>query len=375
MKNFTLANFARAATVTGAVLTLTLIFAVGCKPKPQTTEQKTIKVGALLPLTGPAASTGEQLRKAILLALKETNSNGNPIEVVFEDSQNDPAKGVAAFQKMATVDKVSSVIVSLSSISQAVAPIANSSHLPIFTLASTPIQAAPNEFAFRYFIDGAGEARLMANYLVKKGYKRIAVVQINDDYGRILAEEFSKALKTANLEPVIVESLERKSDDFRPSAFRIKEKNPDAVYFVAYARPLGIALKQTREAGITVPFATTFGLEIQGTRELAGPGAEGIVYTGVPFGEGTTESEATRAFTQQFKTEYSVPPASDAAIAYDLIKILRKHGAEIVASPGSFRGKTIETQFGEVRITDHLEILPPLVLKQIENDVVHQITQ
>ncbi len=361
---------AMAATV---ILMFSLLLVVGCKPKQQLTEPPSMKVGALLPLTGPAASTGEQLRKAILLAVKDTAGNGGHIDIVFEDSQNDPAKGVAAFKKLTTVDKVSSVIVSLSSISQAVAPIANSSKTPVFTLASTPIQATPNDFAFRYFIDGAREASLMASYLTKKGFKRIAVVQINDDYGRILTEEFTKALKTANLEPVVVEVLDRKSDDFRPSAFRIKEKNPDAIYFVAYARPLGIALKQTREAGITVPFVTTFGLEIQGTRELAGPAAEGLVYTGVPFGEGTTESEATRVFTENFKREYSAPPASDAAIAYDLIRIIRKHASTITVSPSSFRGKMIETQFGNMQITEQLEILPPLVLKQIENGTVRQI--
>jgi branched-chain amino acid transport system substrate-binding protein len=355
------------------VVALAIYFGIKQTSTKGSTESSAPKIGALLPMTGPAATTGDQLRKAITLAVEDhTAKTGIKANAIFEDSRNDPATGIAGFRKLATMDNVDYVLVSLSGVSQAVAPVANAEKKPSFALASAPISLSPNDFMLRWFIDGAGEARKMADYLQAKGLRRIAILHINDDYGRVLLEEFKAKLKTAGLEPVSVEGFDRKTEDFRPLAFRVKEAKPDVVYFIAYGRPLGIALRQTLEADLKVPFVTTFGFEIAGTRELAGAAAEGLVYTTIAFGEGVTASTATQTFVKRFHDAYKMEPSSDAALAYDLATKLLEEGAP----KGSLRewvGRKFSTQFGELPVSQSLEVVAPVILKRIENGHVSMI--
>lgn len=85
------------------VLIVTLSFAIifsGCVKK----EEKEIKIGAILPLTGDAALYGKSIKKGIDLAVDQINSKGgikgSKVSVIFEDSKAVPADGVAAFQNL-----------------------------------------------------------------------------------------------------------------------------------------------------------------------------------------------------------------------------------------------------------------------------------
>ena len=67
-------------------------------------EPQVIKIGAILPLTGPIAFFGEYEKNAINIACSEINDRGGikgkKVEVIYEDSQNDPKKAVNAFNKL-----------------------------------------------------------------------------------------------------------------------------------------------------------------------------------------------------------------------------------------------------------------------------------
>jgi branched-chain amino acid transport system substrate-binding protein len=359
--------------VTSIILMMALFiaFSLSCQRNGQAPSAP--KIGALLPMTGPAATTGDQLMKAINLAVQDhAAKTGVKAEVIFEDSKNDPGAGVTAFRKLATLDKVNLIIVSLSGVSEAVAPVANSEKMPAFALASAPISASPNNYMLRWFIDGAGEADMMADYLASKGYRRIAVMHINDNYGRVLLEQFKTRLKTKGLEPVSVEGFDSKNADFRPLAFKAKEANPDAIYFIAYGRPLGLALRQTSEAGLKVPYVSTFGFEIAGTRELAGDAAEGLVYTSVSYGEGVSTSSATQDFVKRFRETYKMEPSSDAALAYDLTTKLLSGDAP-KGAPREWVGKKFQTQFGDLTVSQSLEVLAPVLLKRLEGGHVSEV--
>lgn len=78
------------------------------------------RIGALLPLTGDAANYGHSLRNGIDLAKDEINANIPPgqarLEIMYEDSKADPKTGLAAFNKLADVDRVPAVIGSISGV-------------------------------------------------------------------------------------------------------------------------------------------------------------------------------------------------------------------------------------------------------------------
>src|SRR5699024_3704162 len=73
-----------------------------------------IKIGVIGPLTGPAANSGLSMKQAFQYVAKQTNKDGGvvvdgdkrKVELLFEDSQSQPATGVAAATKLLTRDQV-----------------------------------------------------------------------------------------------------------------------------------------------------------------------------------------------------------------------------------------------------------------------------
>ena len=81
------------------------IYVSGCT----TPDVDTIKIGAVLPLTGDGTpDQGQASQKAITLAIDEINSqggvNGKHLEAIFEDSQCQAQKGVTAITKLIDID-------------------------------------------------------------------------------------------------------------------------------------------------------------------------------------------------------------------------------------------------------------------------------
>jgi hypothetical protein len=80
--------------------------------------------GALLPLTGNAASSGTFEREAIDLAVSEANAlGGMTFEPIYEDMAANPRMAVPATEKLANVDHVPFSLIGYSSVTLAAAPI------------------------------------------------------------------------------------------------------------------------------------------------------------------------------------------------------------------------------------------------------------
>jgi branched-chain amino acid transport system substrate-binding protein len=137
------------------VVLVALLFLFGmpsaCSDKPD----KTIKIGAIYPLSGPLATAGESAMNGILLAVDIINgehdlslplarSKGIPslakdkIEVLFEDSLGTPESGVVAARKLIDEENVTALIGCYqSSVTGEVSQIAESGEVPFLTAAST----------------------------------------------------------------------------------------------------------------------------------------------------------------------------------------------------------------------------------------------
>jgi len=73
---------------------------------------KPIKIGALIPFTGPFADYGQFLKEGLEWRLAEANNEvaGRPIEVIIEDSASDTSLSMEKAKKLVEVDKVSIIL-------------------------------------------------------------------------------------------------------------------------------------------------------------------------------------------------------------------------------------------------------------------------
>jgi len=94
----------------------------------QPEKEETIKIGAILPLSGKYGYIGGYMAEGLEMAKDEINSsgsvNGRKLEIVYEDSLADTKTGISAYQKLARIDGVNVVFTTISGVSLGIAPLA-----------------------------------------------------------------------------------------------------------------------------------------------------------------------------------------------------------------------------------------------------------
>ena len=223
--------------------------------------QQSVKVGAIYPLSGNAASAGGFSKAAIELAVDLVN-HGNPdlkdvpladgkglprlggakIEVIFADNQGTPAAGQNQALRLITEEKVVALIGAYQSgITVTTSAMAERHGIPFLTPES--VAANLTERGFKWFFRAtpvAGDfARAYSAFLKEQraaGQKTgsIAVVNENTEYGNsvasVIKEQFAK--DGHNITQVIPYSAN--TTDVQPQVLQLKEKNPDVVIFISY---------------------------------------------------------------------------------------------------------------------------------------------
>ena len=95
------------------------------------TEDNIIRIGAILPLTGKNAYIGNWQKNGIELALNEIKQSGQKLEIIFEDSQNNAAKGVTIVNKLKS-QGINCIIASMSQVANALIPVTEKNNQLLF---------------------------------------------------------------------------------------------------------------------------------------------------------------------------------------------------------------------------------------------------
>lgn len=287
---------------------------------------ETIKIGALVPLTGKFANLGEDIRNGLELAREDIKENkGVDFEIVYEDSAADPKVALPAAQKLITVDKVQFVFGGPgSSGNLAVAPLFEQNQVIFTAISATPKLNEAGEYIFKVHPDIEGEVTRSATRMHGEGFKAVGVIYDSaSDTQTVGQAVFSDTFKKLGGQVVLAEGYDSKTiTDFRTILTKIKSKNPDALYFLAIEKVAGTAVKQAREVGLARPIYGWSPFESEEFLKVAGESAEGVVITGMPF-SCDSGTEAMKNYCERYTTAYGGrTPLQYSAHAYDLLSIL-----------------------------------------------------
>jgi len=307
------------------VLILGLVISIGMVGCAKKEEQ--IKIGAILPLTGDAALYGDSLKKGIDLALTQINSKGGikgkPVTVIYEDSKALPADGVAAFQKLVDVNRVIAVIGdAVSSVTLAFAPIAEKNRVVVLSpLSSAPALTNAGDFIFRNVPSDLYGGKVAAYFSAKdQGWKKLAILYINNDFGVGLKRVFSENVESIGSKIVAGEAYEPGGRDFRTQLLKIRETDPEAIFIVGY-REVPQILVQAKEIGLKTKFLGTGLLEDPNVIKVAKEAAEGIYFTQLQY-HASSNDLLVKAFVGAFTKKYNTKPDIIAAYGYDAMELL-----------------------------------------------------
>lgn len=312
-------------------LLLAVVFGVTACGNSNTTTQGTkqengtggeeVKVGMLGVISGPVAEYGVASTNGTLLAFEALNKNnhleGKTIVPVLYDSEADQTKSVNLFNKLASNDKVNAFVGGVvSSVSLAVAPIANEERIPMITPTGTHLGITPDyDNVFRACFIDPYQGVLAGQFAVENlQAKKVAILyNVGVDYSVGLAEEFKKVVEASGVEVVNNEGYNDEDKDFGALASKLKASNPDMVFLPDYYNKVGIIVGQLRAAGVNAAV-------------LGGDGWDGVLTNYAKEVEGcyylthfsvSDESEKVQAFVKAYREKYNVDPSSFAALGYD----------------------------------------------------------
>ena len=311
---------------------LALLVALTCVPAVDAAIQAgPIKIGVVMPTTGPIAYDGRLTLNGIEMAVEEINKaggiKGNKVELFIEDSANVPATAVAAMEKLVGMQKVTGVIGDFgSSCTLAMMDVAQRSQTPLIT----PISLAPkitemnNKWMFRGCDNSAMIAKAFTKWAVNdKKAKKWAYIAINTDYGRGSVEAFNVELEKLGGKAVFTEYFNQGETDYYPIVTKLRASGADALCLFGETVDLSRVVAQFYEMGLggkMLLMDPTSGTFNEKFIELAKKNSNGIV--GASRFVASIPTPAAKKFTSDYKTRYKIDPEKYAQAGYDCMKMI-----------------------------------------------------
>jgi branched-chain amino acid transport system substrate-binding protein len=214
--------------------------------------QDTIKIGLILPMTGPFASTGRQIDGAVKLWLQQhgTTVAGKKIEVIVKDDAGtaDTTRRIA--QELVN-DKVAVLAgFGLTPLALATAPIATQAKVPMIVMAaatSSIVDQSPMIVRAGFTLPQITVP--LADWAAKNNIKK--VVTLVTEYGPGIDAETAFKTRFTAAGGQVSESLRvpLRNPDFAPFLQKVKDDNPNAVFVFVPSGVGAIFMKQFVERG------------------------------------------------------------------------------------------------------------------------------
>ena len=180
------------------------------------------KVAVICPML---RAQGRELHDGILLAKETLPPSGGSLELVFEDSNDDPITSIKRVQKLARDPNVVAIIGDLTSHATVpAAAVANTAKIPLITpTASEDGIASIGAYIFQLNATPGMQGRRIADSAHRLGIKTFVILSFLDTYGRHMAEAFSNRARSLGGEIIAHENYYPGTKDFRNQILRIRE--------------------------------------------------------------------------------------------------------------------------------------------------------
>lgn len=215
--------------------------------------QDTVKIGLVMPMTGPVAAAGREAVDGAKLYMAQHGDTvaGKKIELIVKDDQSVPDNAKRLAQELIVNDKVNFFGAGLTPSAMSMAPLATEGKIPtVVMISGTSVVTARSPYYVRTSFTLGQQSGIMADYAIKNGSKK-AVMILSDwapgaEAGKVFEQNFVKGggqvLDTLKV-PVA-------NPDFSPFLQRARDLQPDTLFVFVPAGQAGTFAKQFAERGM-----------------------------------------------------------------------------------------------------------------------------
>ena len=318
--------------------------------------QSTIKVGVIVPLSGPNAQFGINARNGIELVTDSINANGGiqglggaKIELVIADATSSPVTAASTAHRMISTNQVCAVLGAfVSSLTIAISEVTERRGIPLLTMSfSDKITARGFKSVFQFVPKAStfGRAQFDGTMAIAKRagdpISRIAIAYEDTAYGTSQATGLRAAAKDAGVQVVMDEAYPLGITDVTPLINRLRATEAQVLFPCSYLNDSLLIIRAMRLQGIDIPaVGGSAGYVIPDFVQALGEYAEGVL--SVNPGNDDLAPELTDSFRKKFGY-FMVHEAIEHAVTLDvLVQAINQAKS---AKPASIRETLASTKF------------------------------
>ena len=294
----------------------------------------TIKIGALLPLTGGSAGMGSAVRDGQRLALAQINAKGGvlgrKLELVELDDEAKPEAAPKQMRALLAQGIVACACGVNTGVVAAYQPLLQAARIPNVIPASAGTRltrnysAAPEgNYSFRVQASDALQAQMMVDYAARKGYKKVAVLSDSTPYGLGGRDDMVKQLMTHDIRPVSASTFNLKDTDMTPHLIKAREAGAQVLLVYGIGPEQGSIAAANAKLNLNLPIIGSWPNATDSFIEAAGSAGEGAL-SPQTFVDGANHAggrDFEAAYRSAYKRTHVINPTA-AAGGYDAVLLL-----------------------------------------------------
>jgi branched-chain amino acid transport system substrate-binding protein len=314
---------------------------------PHALAEDTIKVGAILAVTGPASFLGSPEAKTLEMMVADINAkggiDGKKVVLIIKDSGASSEKAISFAKQLIEEEKVLAIIgPSTSGETMAIKALAEESKTPLLSCAAAEVIVNPvASYVFKTPQKDSQAVIRIFQQMKKMGISKIGVLSSNTGFGKAGKDQIEKLAAEHGIQIVVSEVYDSKATDLTAEVTKIKAANVQAIVNWSIEPAQAIVIKNARQLGLTIPIFQSHGFGNIGYVKAAGVAAEGVIFPAgrLLIADQLPASNPQKKVLVSYKNDYEARYKEDVSTfgghAYDAMLLL----SDAVKKGGTDRAK------------------------------------
>ena len=324
-----------------------------------------IKLGAVLPVSGPMGQVGERIAETGQFAVDQFNEAGGvlgcPVEYVLRDTQGQSTVGVDAAKSLVDLEGVQALIGAISS----------GVSLPILTSVAVPSKITQvsccsssesftelakdgktDGFWFRTYATNRSQSAMGAYLTTKSGFKNTAVIYVNTDFGVGLAKRYEQDIAKLGGSIATVVAYNENQQSYRAEITKALESNPDSLFLIAFPVDGSTITREWLALGGTDKLIVNNSLRSSDYFQAVGPK---YLQNLQGYDSAQPRLPSVDSFNEMFEARFDSPPNGPGLHSvFDAVTVVLL----AMEASGDITGENIRDNIRKVTSPDGVEVYP-----------------
>lgn len=311
------------------VIGLLLTFGTSCSGT------KTVKIGAIFSITGPAAYLGGPEEKTLKMMADEYNKNGGingqKVELVIKDSASKSENALSFAKQLIEEEGVVAIIgPSTSGETMAIKDLCEKSKVPLISCAAAETIVDPQaHYVFKTPQKDSYVVKWIFDSMKKRNITKVGVLASLSGFGKGGLAQLEKYASEYGITLTAKESYDPAATDLTAILTKVSASDAEAIVNWSIEPAQSIVAKNMKQLNLSIPLYQSHGFGNLMYVEAAGDAAEGIIFPcgSLLVAEQLPDSNPQKSLLVNYKTQYKALYKEEASAfggyAYDALLILK----------------------------------------------------